>query len=257
MRPTVGVAPAGSARRIAATARSRESRAGVAHRITSSTSGRARRRLGAERVRRAQTARAPRQRRFGSRGCEKQATELAALDVLAHLRHRARTHAPGSIASSLRVRPAPSRSAARPTASASMRCTKPAPRVDLRRAPREPRCSLSGMRAALQRHAAAEALERRAVVERARDAAAPFVGVLGRAAEHQHLAAERQRQLDEVGLAVPLQHRQRLVHLDGVADPAAERLVHVGQKRASRACPRAGRCRRASAPARAPAPASS
>ena len=72
-------------------------------------------------------------------------------------------------------------------------------------------------------------------------------------AEHQHLGAEAHGQRADVGRAAAAQHVDRLAHLGGVADRDAERLIHVGQQRAHRRAPAAGRARSASAPARGPA----
>ena len=59
------------------------------------------------------------------------------------------------------------------------------------------------------------------------------VGV-GMPGEVEHLAGERDGELDDVGGSAAGEHLDRLAHLVGVADREPERHVHVGQQRAGR-----------------------
>src|SRR5437667_382284 len=77
--------------------------------------------------------------------------------------------------------------------------------------------------AALRLDARAKHLERAAIFERLVDLGAAFLGRLGDAAEHEHLAAEHARQLARVDRTAAAQHFDRLADLERVADRAADR----------------------------------
>ena len=168
---------------------------------------------------------------------------------------RIKMAAPGAMRSSWRARPAPSSVAARPRSPASACATKPARgarTTRLCRAPRQPVGVVDDARvAALQANAQREALEPVAAVAGAGHPGRAVAQVAGHAPQHQHLGAQAQRQVDQIGRTAAPQDVDGLAHLDGVADGVAQRLVHVRQHGAHRQPQRPARARSTSAPARA------
>ena len=149
--------------------------------------------------------------------------------------------ADGSIASSFVRRPAPSISAAMPSASLSIATIAPGRAAPARRgaSASAARCPASRTRADRRpapRRTLRNTSSARAVGEHPLDPRAALVGHLRDAAEHEHLGAEHVRQLARVGRAAAAQDLDRLADLERVADRAADRRVHVGQHARDRAC---------------------
>ena len=139
------------------------------------------------------------------------------------------TPAAACTGSSLRARPAPSRQAATPTASASQPLEHARP---VGAAP--PR------RAAAAGSGAAGSPPCAAIIAPPHGYAAPDASTVGRVGvgdpgQRQHLAGQRHGQLDHVGRAAAAQHLDRLGHLERVADGPAERRGHVGEQGGGRA----------------------
>ena len=126
-------------------------------------------------------------------------------------------------ASSARARPAPRRQAAIPNGRASICVMTPDSAAvtvwDSRGAGR----------AASGSPSCARIIARQASIARPSRSAAS-TSASGLPGEGEHLARERDRQLDDVGGAAPGEHFDGLADLVGVADREAERGVHVGEE---------------------------
>ena len=108
--------------------------------------------------------------------------------------------------------------------------------------------------AALSLNKICQLLQRLAAADGLHKLRARLVVILGKACGDEHAAAERQAQLKQVALCFTGEDGDGLLDLDGVADRAAERLIHVGDDRGGLA---SGHVADAGEVAGAPAPRSS